>query len=54
VKVLPQVKSIYEGMEGQELPLLTRMMLAVSDFVIADLVWVHLFCFNANLIKKQQ
>ena len=34
VKVLPQVKSIYEGMEGQELPLLTRMMLAVSDFVI--------------------
>jgi type IV pilus assembly protein PilC len=34
VKVLPQVKSIYEGMPGQELPLLTRMMLAVSDFVI--------------------
>jgi type IV pilus assembly protein PilC len=34
VKVLPQVKSIYEGMQGQELPLLTRIMLAVSDFVI--------------------
>ncbi|PID30725.1 pilus assembly protein PilC [Candidatus Saccharibacteria bacterium] len=34
VKVLPQVKNIYEGMQGQELPLLTRMMLAVSDFVI--------------------
>jgi len=24
----------------------------LTDFVIADLVWVHLFCFNANLIKK--
>ncbi|QQS20354.1 type II secretion system F family protein [Candidatus Saccharibacteria bacterium] len=35
VKVLPQVKSIYEGMQGTELPLLTRIMLAVSDSVIA-------------------
>lgn len=39
VKVLPQVKSIYEGMQGKELPLLTRIMLAVSDFVI-DYWWV--------------
>ncbi len=34
VKVLPQVKSIYDGMEGAELPLITRIMLAISDFTI--------------------
>lgn len=34
VKVLPQVKSIYQGFGNAELPLLTRIMLAVSDFTI--------------------
>lgn len=34
VKVLPQVKSIYEGFDNVELPLLTRVLLAVSDFTI--------------------
>jgi type IV pilus assembly protein PilC len=34
VKVLPQVKNIYDGFEGVELPLLTRVLLAISDFVI--------------------
>lgn len=34
VKVLPQVKSLYEGLPGANLPLITRALLAVSDFVI--------------------
>lgn len=34
VKVLPQVKSIYEGFDNVELPLLTRVLLAISDFTI--------------------
>lgn len=36
VKVLPQVKNIYEGFDGVQLPLLTRVLLAISDFVIHD------------------
>jgi type IV pilus assembly protein PilC len=35
VKVLPQVKVLYEGMPGAQLPILTRVLLAISDFVIA-------------------
>jgi type IV pilus assembly protein PilC len=34
VKVLPQVKGIYEAMPGANLPLVTTMLLAVSDFII--------------------
>jgi type IV pilus assembly protein PilC len=34
VKVLPQVKTIYEGFDNVQLPLLTRVLLAVSDFTI--------------------
>lgn len=34
VKVLPQVKTLYEGMKGDGLPLVTRILLAVSDFTI--------------------
>lgn len=34
VKVLPQVKQMYESMNGAQLPLITRMLLAVSDFTI--------------------
>jgi type IV pilus assembly protein PilC len=33
VKVLPQVQSIYAGLPGVSLPLLTRILLAVSHFV---------------------
>jgi len=33
VKVLPQVQSIYSGIPGASLPLLTRVLLAVSHFV---------------------
>jgi len=34
VKVLPQVQSIYAGMHGVTLPLVTRVLLAISHFVI--------------------
>jgi type IV pilus assembly protein PilC len=34
VKVLPQVKTLYEGIPGANLPLLTRVLLAISDFTI--------------------
>ena len=33
VKVLPQVQSIYAGLPGTTLPLITRMLLVVSNFV---------------------
>jgi len=36
VKVLPQVKSLYAGLPGVSLPLVTRVLLAFSDFVIHD------------------
>ncbi len=45
VKVLPQVKSIYDGMPGQELPLITKIMLAISDFTI-KYWWVVLLVFG--------
>jgi len=36
VKVLPQVKTLYSGLSGATLPLLTRVLLAFSGFVIHD------------------
>jgi len=35
VSVLPQVEELYAGLQGTRLPLVTRMLLAVSDFVIS-------------------
>lgn len=34
VKVLPQVKTLYSGIPGATLPLVTRILLAISTFVI--------------------
>ena len=34
VKVLPQVKVIYDDLPGAELPLITKIMLAISDFTV--------------------
>ncbi len=34
VKVLPQVKILYSGLPGAQLPLITRILLAVSNFII--------------------
>lgn len=41
VQVLPQVKTLYEGLPGANLPLVTRILLGISDFVIAYW-WVFL------------
>ena len=34
VKVLPQVQILYEGLPGAELPMITKILLAISNFVI--------------------
>lgn len=34
VTVLPQVKNLYDGLPGTQLPLITRILLAISDFTI--------------------
>lgn len=34
--VLPQVETLYDGIPGVQLPLITRMLLAVSHFIIND------------------
>ena len=39
--VLPKVKSLYEGLPGAELPLVTKILLAVSTFII-NYWWVIL------------
>ncbi len=36
VKVLPQVKILYDGLPGATLPLITRILLGISDFIIHD------------------
>lgn len=38
-KVIPSFQEIFDMLEG-ELPLPTRIVIAVSDFVVANLVWV--------------
>ena len=35
VSVLPQVEELYSGLPGANLPLVTRMLLAISDFVVS-------------------
>jgi type IV pilus assembly protein PilC len=35
VKVLPQVKTLYDGIGGAQLPLMTRVLLWVSDMIIS-------------------
>lgn len=35
VAVLPQVKELYDGLQGAQLPFITVALLAVSDFIIA-------------------
>lgn len=34
VKVLPQVKVLYQGLPGANLPVITRILLSISDFII--------------------
>lgn len=49
VKVLPQVETIYNDMPGTELPLITRMLLAVSHFII-DFWWVVIILLVLGII----
>lgn len=35
VKVIPQVKVLYEGLPGADLPFITKVLLAVSDFFVS-------------------
>lgn len=46
VKVLPQVRTIYNGLPGAQLPFITRALLSVSDFVI-HFWWVVLLVVGA-------
>jgi type IV pilus assembly protein PilC len=41
VSVLPQVQVLYEGLPGAELPLITKILLAISQFII-NFWWVVL------------
>jgi type IV pilus assembly protein PilC len=41
VSVLPQVQVLYEGLPGAELPLITKVLLAISQFII-NFWWVVL------------
>lgn len=44
VGVLPQVKNIYEGLKGASLPWITRLLLWISDTIIAYW-WIFLIVF---------
>jgi type IV pilus assembly protein PilC len=44
VTVLPQVQDLYEGLPGAKLPVFTRMLLAVSQFII-HYWWVVILIF---------
>lgn len=41
VKVLPQVELLYQGLSGSDLPFITKILLAVSNFLV-DFWWVFL------------
>lgn len=45
VKVLPQVQVLYDGIKGAELPLITRILLKASNFVIS-FWWLVLALFG--------
>lgn len=48
VKVLPQVQTIYNGLPGASLPLITRMLLAVSNFA-THFWWVVLILIGLGI-----
>lgn len=49
VKVLPQVKVLYQGLPGAELPLVTKVLLAASDFLI-KYWWVFVILLVLGII----
>lgn len=48
VKVLPQVEIIYKDLPGAELPILTRVLLAISHFVI-DYWWIVIIILGFSI-----
>jgi type IV pilus assembly protein PilC len=48
VKVLPQVQVLYDGLPGAELPLITKVLLSISNFVI-DFWWVVLIIIGVGV-----
>lgn len=48
VRVLPQVQVMYEGVPGAELPMVTKLLLAVSNFVI-DFWWAVLMLIGLGI-----
>jgi len=48
VKVLPQVQILYEGLPGAELPLITKLLLAVSHFFV-NYWWVVLIIIGVGI-----
>jgi type II secretory pathway component PulF len=48
VKVLPQVQSIYDGLKGVSLPLVTRVLLAVSH-VVTHFWWLLLILIGLGI-----
>lgn len=44
VKVLPQVQVLYDGLPGADLPLITKIMLSISDFFV-KFWWVAIILF---------
>lgn len=49
VKVLPTVQNIYSGLKGVSLPLLTRILLAISHFII-NYWWIVIIVLVAGLV----
>lgn len=49
VKVLPQVKVLYDGIKGAQLPFVTRLLLAVSNFAVR-FWWVLLITLIVSVI----
>lgn len=45
IQVLPQVKVLYEGLPGAQLPLVTKILLAISDFTV-EYWWVVIIAFG--------
>ncbi len=48
ISVLPQVKELYNGIPGANLPILTRLLLAVSDFMVK--YWWLIFIFIGVIV----
>jgi type IV pilus assembly protein PilC len=53
VKVLPQVQVLYDGIPGATLPLITRIMLAIANFIIHDWYFVIIILVLATFFTTR-